>query len=434
MKPEFDREVEALLRGHARRGGARAGVPDARAEARGGGAAHLDADELGAFAENALPEAARARYASHLADCGACRRVVTGIALASGAAEQIARREPASAAAPASVSWRERLAALFAPGAWRYAMPVVALLAVGAVALVLMRRVPEPGASVSREQPGAGARTASPAISENREIADARQQAQSAPPQQPAAAGAQPSSPAANTSGASEADSPGRARPAEPSGPVTITGGGVGGSGAAPQAAAERQVTELAAAPPPMQATTVPAQPAKPAAADAARDESKQANKSEVAEREERAGTRRKEATQSDETSTASRAAQREAQRPSPVPFAVRPGAGGESQARAGATAGRAQQQSPAEGSQRARRERDDDSGETRRAGGRTFRRARGAWVDTAYDSSQATVVVRYDSEQYRALLGDEPALGRIVGSLGGEIIVVWKGRAYHFK
>ncbi|PYS40798.1 MAG: hypothetical protein DMF71_12530 [Acidobacteria bacterium] len=46
---------------------------------------HLDADELNAFAEGAVPAETRSRYVSHLADCSDCRRLVSQLAIASGA-------------------------------------------------------------------------------------------------------------------------------------------------------------------------------------------------------------------------------------------------------------------------------------------------------------------------------------------------------------
>jgi hypothetical protein len=36
-------------------------------------------------------------------------------------------------------------------------------------------------------------------------------------------------------------------------------------------------------------------------------------------------------------------------------------------------------------------------------------------------------------SEQYRALVADEPGLRAIAERLGGEVIVSWKTRAYRF-
>jgi hypothetical protein len=77
---------------------------------------------------------------------------------------------------------------------------------------------------------------------------------------------------------------------------------------------------------------------------------------------------------------------------------------------------------------------RGDDGGETRSVAGRRFRRQGDAWVDTSYRASQATVQIGRGSEQYRALVGDEPELGRIANALGGEVVVVWKGRAYRIR
>ncbi len=71
---------------------------------------------------------------------------------------------------------------------------------------------------------------------------------------------------------------------------------------------------------------------------------------------------------------------------------------------------------------------------ETRTVAGRKFRRQGRAWVDTAYNSSQSATVVRRNSEQYRALIADEPELRRISDALGGEVTVVWKGRAYRIR
>ena len=71
---------------------------------------------------------------------------------------------------------------------------------------------------------------------------------------------------------------------------------------------------------------------------------------------------------------------------------------------------------------------------ETRTVGGREFHRQKGAWVDTAYRAGQATTVVRRDSEQWRALAADEPDLRRIADALGGEVVIVWRGRAYRIK
>ena len=37
-------------------------------------------------------------------------------------------------------------------------------------------------------------------------------------------------------------------------------------------------------------------------------------------------------------------------------------------------------------------------------------------------------------SEQFRALIADEPVIGTIAKQLDGEVIVVWKGHAYRIR
>lgn len=76
MEFEFDKEIDAILR-KARRSGEIAASFDS----------HPDADELSAFAENALSEAANQRYTAHLADCTRCRKILSNIILFNAEAE-----------------------------------------------------------------------------------------------------------------------------------------------------------------------------------------------------------------------------------------------------------------------------------------------------------------------------------------------------------
>jgi hypothetical protein len=78
--------------------------------------------------------------------------------------------------------------------------------------------------------------------------------------------------------------------------------------------------------------------------------------------------------------------------------------------------------------------EKDKSDADTRSVAGRRFRREHGIWIDTAYDSSRSTFSLTRGSEQYRSLVADEPAIKTIAEQLDGEIIVVWKGRAYHIQ
>src|SRR5918911_2381916 len=139
MKQANSTEIDRLLRRHARRADAARGEGSGslsdRASQTG---AHLDADEMSAYAEGALPAAARARYVAHLADCDSCRKIVTDLMVASdvGAKEdgRIEEREVTP-----SKPWWSAIAALFTPPVIRFAVPALLLLGVIVVAFVATR-------------------------------------------------------------------------------------------------------------------------------------------------------------------------------------------------------------------------------------------------------------------------------------------------------
>jgi len=86
MEFEFDKEIDAILR-----------------KARGSEAvisfdSHLDADEIAAFAENAVTERARARYTAHFADCARCRKLLSNVILlnSDAATETVSSTVPAT--------------------------------------------------------------------------------------------------------------------------------------------------------------------------------------------------------------------------------------------------------------------------------------------------------------------------------------------------
>src|SRR5207237_752460 len=116
--------------------------------------------------------ATRARYSTHLADCDDCRAQVVVLARAAGVAERLEERSVV--AATHMPSWRERLAALFAPGTWRYALPFVALLVVSGGVLWVM-------SGARRER--ANTASAPTQIASSRTSAEDYQHAAAAPPQ-----------------------------------------------------------------------------------------------------------------------------------------------------------------------------------------------------------------------------------------------------------
>lgn len=77
MELDFDKEINALLR-QAARSGEFVSTNEQN---------HLDADEISAFAENALPEKTRNVYIKHFADCDRCRTVLSNTILLNKEAE-----------------------------------------------------------------------------------------------------------------------------------------------------------------------------------------------------------------------------------------------------------------------------------------------------------------------------------------------------------
>src|SRR5215208_6222286 len=148
MRQETNNEMDLLLRRLSRRQDAP--MPDAN---------HLDADELSAYAENALPAAARARYTEHLADCSQCRKLVVQLGSAVGFAPAVA---PVTVVGASGL--RKFLASLFSPMVLRYAVPALGLIVVAAIGFVVLRQRKNAEGLMARvePQPAATAPVASP--------------------------------------------------------------------------------------------------------------------------------------------------------------------------------------------------------------------------------------------------------------------------------
>lgn len=115
---------------------------------------HLDADELTAFAEGAIPDAARTRYVSHLVDCDNCRQIVSQLAISSGA---VLTAEATTAVEASGYSWWKRLAGFLSPMTLRYAAFAMVLITVAGVVFLVTRRPRQSALVAQNEQ-----RTAAP--------------------------------------------------------------------------------------------------------------------------------------------------------------------------------------------------------------------------------------------------------------------------------
>lgn len=100
MELEFDNEIDALLR-NARDGGRGVLVGDTTKP-------HLDADEISAFAEHAVPDSTKQKYITHFADCERCRSTLSRlILLNSEAGSEVA--SVVSAPVENAVPWYRKL-------------------------------------------------------------------------------------------------------------------------------------------------------------------------------------------------------------------------------------------------------------------------------------------------------------------------------------
>lgn len=449
MKEGFDREMDTLLRRRAR------GTAESRSWGDGAGAvshgAHLDADELGAFAEGALPAAARLAAASHLADCDRCRGVVVGLSRVAGAEREVKQHAfavPASAETARTFSWRALFASLFTPTVMRLAVPVLALSLVGAVSYVALRS--KSNASLQE------ARTASPRNNGALQVE----------PQAPAAANVN----AEATKLESVATLNSNAAPREAPAPGAQTRGhGEAGAPAAETgtSAADTQPATDAPPPPAPAAVATEGPPAlSKAAPKQAEAEEGEAAKGDYRDRADNKDKAARTSEPSDDYIANEAAAQRSRAAQSRMNQVQMPDGGSRNEKRSadnnvsnnstGGLAGGGTSTAPKESDReraatrsetfgrsraarspekkRAGEDEDARSGDTRAAAGHRFRREGGAWVDVNYRPSMPSTGVHRGTDSYRALVADVPEVGRVAEAIGGEVIVVVGGRAYRIR
>jgi hypothetical protein len=143
MTEEFDKEINALLRQTAT-GETAFSAADLKSKIKDPKSVHLDADEISAFAENALPEKMRLRYTTHFADCDRCRKILSNTILLNSEAETVSVSSPVISleiADLASVPWYRRL---FAFPNVAYAMGALVVLFGGFLAFTVLQNVNSP--------------------------------------------------------------------------------------------------------------------------------------------------------------------------------------------------------------------------------------------------------------------------------------------------
>ncbi len=401
MKQANNNEVDLLLRSLAK-GRDESSLRSGSASGDGDGtfSDHLDADELNSYAEGVAPAPVRARYTEHLADCEACRRMVIGLTQAAGAATRYG-----APAEQGRLGFWQKLTALFSPGVLRYAVPALVLTAVIGISLLALRQQRrseliaqnEPADSTSAGQPKQAELPSAPSINarpaaipkgvespvalDSNEAKGNRQEEKSRVAQAPGTSGGDYETTVPVAKDATKAAESGSLADLRPS------------SASEPKAAA----------------------PPSPGALQSENDSIAVA-KQQPAKREDRERNQEVFKNQPADEHGPNRSA---APRPA--------GALNETRRVFGVEAGRGGPST---------RDKKTKAGEveTRTVSGRSFTRDGNAWIDTTYESSRATINVTRGSEQFRALVADEPGLRAIAEQLKGVVIVVWKNRAYRIQ
>lgn len=374
MRPEPNNEIDLLLRQLGRQNG----IPVSEIDEQ-----HLDADELNSYVANALPAKTRARYTEHLADCSSCRKMAAQLSAAEGV---MAVQQPAAVVEPSG--FKSFLASLFSPMVLRYAVPALGVIVIAVVGIVMMRQR-------QYEREGASVAQVSNNAEQNRSASESPKTL-TAPtatpiPEPGPLAGVMADAPAPVTA---EAPPP-KATPAEES---------------------ERESeAEKKAAPAAEQVN-------------AARDATQPSEVAKVDSVE----TAAKKEKQQDAKATAPATVMAPGNA-APEPQRARTGPG------AGTAGGVATGSNAPQSRQDFRRSRSDEiralsSAETRSVAGRQFRKQGDVWIDVAWGSHQSTTVIERGTEQYRALIADEPEIHTIAENLKSEFIVIWKGRAYRVR
>jgi hypothetical protein len=393
MKTTNENEMDLLLRAVGRDASARSATGSLQQSSHEIGE-HLDADELNCYAERIVTGAERLRYVKHLADCDRCRSIVAGLVPAMTQQREAVKLET-------GWSWREKLAALFAPSVMRFAVPALALTAIIGIAIVVLRRPQRTDFVAQNQQQTPGVSTGG----ETQTITtrDAPQAAAS-PGQQPLA-------------GSKEKTASSEERPSAIQSPVVApkTRTGTATTDHSAQGIVQPSDSSVAQSQPTFAAEPTEAA-APPPPAPATLDASKTA---EARKKDNEADLQKPR----DDGFSRSRTENEVAR--------VGSAKGGPSRNNSNNLGGYASVMSrSADKDEKAA----GNAAETRKVSGRMFHREGNVWVDSSYDSGRATVNVKRGSEQFRALIADEPALRSIAEQLGGEVIVVWKGTAYRIR
>jgi len=408
MELEFDKEIDALLRKANRDSPAAVGV-----------SGHLDADELAAFAENALPDRTRQFYVAHLADCDACRKTLSGFIAMNPEAAADAASVSARPAIATKLPWYKRL---FAMPNLAYTMAALVVMFSGAIGLlVYQNQMASRSTQLSRTTPKA--QTIEQPEADDRVESSANSMSNSA----------------ANTASSSPIQS------------VTQTGVEVGSADAPSSATSPSSNSNAATVLPPAPAINQAAKPVDNLA-DTAKNEPNAAPKVQLAappitaakekDAEERRELEDKKSPVKTEQNEIARndslnkmdvqAQNNNAGRDlSPGANSAKMRAAGPKQVQSQTQSGGTYDGAPVNGRSLSELPVNGKSvSSLKTAGGKKFEFRDGIWYDTAY-TGQGKKEVKRGTEKFLRL---DSGLRSIADQIGGTVVVVWNGQAYKIK
>jgi hypothetical protein len=373
MEFEFDKEIDALLRQTAQ-GETAFAANNPQSAIRN---PHLDADEISLFAENALPIKARGHAVAHFADCNRCRSILSDL-ISQNSENEIVSTEQTEVFVPI-VPWYRKL---FAFPNLAYTLGALVLVFSGLVVFTVLQSVDKSqNADVSQisEQPLKGG----PFLDDT---AIVEEQSANAIMSSNSMSNASMSNAASVSSSNAPTDSAARSFNANSaSNASTASNKSSVSANTSPKDEPRREedlagklVTDL-----PLQSRTA---------------------KSLTEERRERTQKDKNEA----ETTDTAKSVPPKPEQPSVSENQITPGAP----------------------SARAKNNTRLQNVETSSVGGKTFKRAGNAWVDSAY-KGQATINITRGTSEYKKL---DSGLRSIAENLGGTVIIVWKDKAYRIQ
>lgn len=434
MEFEFDKEIDSLLRQAARSETFVSTKFDA----------HLDADEISAFAENALPGKARLNAMEHLAECMRCRKILSDvISYNSDAASEIihAGGENKTVVSVPPVPWYR---SLFAFPNLAFTMGALALVFSGVIGYVVIQSIGSNNtAMVSQadapyaEKPSSAKGASSEGGSDYQGDSNLNKAATNSAPSSSSAANTTAAYPASNAT-ANKASGP---PPMEPSS-SSNTGPSLDASKSLsdkPVSITEESQPTPAATPMPMAKGAPAPAPRKedsppPALGGAINNEKLKAKTTDIRDEDEVAKTpkdAKNAGERNDDGVTRNTTQQLPNQSRSQTTY---PDTNNgqrantiQSNDREGYDNRGRQVNQP---QKKAESVAENKAVESKTVGNKTFQNRGGVWTDTAYKGGGLKTVTR-NSDKYQKL---DAELRRIADNFGGTVIVVWKNKNYKIQ